>query len=233
MKFIKQFPFITIIFIIINVVLFYTVNTWENLTLDTTYVENHKILTSMLAHKDAGHLWINMAGILLAGTAVEMLLGRIKMLIIMLVQELVIGYFAINFGEDMVTGGASGVGYALTVACLFAMIKVYVLERHANENWDSDGLSVMQVIAGGLSILFSLVTPFAMWDAWSTYSTLDGVANFAHFWGGAVGFALGLVFSIPTIKHAVSAGIRHFKAARVNARLNRERNARLRQSFQA
>lgn len=233
MKFIKQFPFITIIFIIINIVLFYTTNTWENLTLDTTYVENHKILTSMLAHKDAGHLWINMAMILPAGIAVEMLLGRTKMLAIMLVQELIVGYFAINFGKAMVIGGASGVGYALVVACLFALVKVYVLERQATEDWNSDGPSIMQVIAGGCSMLMSLVVPFVMWDAWSKYNTLEFAANFAHFWAGVVGFVLGLVFSIPTIKHAVSAGIRHFKAARVNARMNHERRMRLRQSFQA
>jgi len=229
MKFIKQFPFITIIFVIINIVLFYTTNTWENLTLDTTYVENHKILTSMLAHKDAGHLWMNMAMILPAGIAVELLIGRTKMLTIMLVQELIVGYFAINFGKAMVIGGASGVGYALIVACLFAMVKLYVLDRRSHDDWNSNGLSIMQVIAGGSSMMMSLVVPFAMWDAWSKYNTLEFAANFAHFWAGVIGFTLGLVFSISTIKQAVSAGIRHFKAARVNARLNRQENARMRE----
>lgn len=229
MRFIKQFPFITIVFVIVNIVLFYTVNTWENLTYDTTDLQNYKILTSMFAHKDAGHLWVNMAMILPAGLAVELLIGRTKMLTIMLVQELVVGYFAMNFGKAMITGGASGVGYALVVACIFAMVKSYVLDRRSNENWDSDSLSIMQVIAGGASIVMTLAVPMFMWDAWSKYNTIEGAANFAHFWAGIVGFALGLVFSISTIKQAIGFGIRHFNAARVNARLNRQENARMRE----
>jgi membrane associated rhomboid family serine protease len=228
-NFIKQFPFITIVFVIINIVLFYTTNTWENLTYDTTDLQNYKILTSMFAHQDAGHLWINMAMILPAGVAVELLIGRTKMITIMLIQELVVGYFAMNFGKAMITGGASGIGYALVVACLFAMVKSYVLDRRSSENWDSDGPSIMQVIAGGASIVMTLAIPMCMWDAWSKYNTLEGAANFAHFWAGIVGFVLGLVFSISTIKQAIGFGISHFKAARVNAHLNRQENARMRE----
>jgi membrane associated rhomboid family serine protease len=228
-NFIKQIPFVSIIFVVVNIALFYTVNTWEDLTLDTTYVENHRLLTSMFAHKNWAHLWVNMAMILFAGLAVELLVGRIRMIIMMIVAELVVGYFAINNDTSMVTGGASAVGYALIVACVFAMIKSYVIERRNQENWDHKS-SVMDVIAGGCSILMSLVVPLAMWDAWSQYTDLsNGVANFAHFWGGAVGFILGLVFSISTIKQAVNVGIRHLDSMRTNARLNREHNARMRE----
>jgi len=222
----KHVPFVTISLLLINIVLYYTMNTWESLTLKTYDLQLVNFATSMFAHKDAMHLWPNMFGVLFAGIAAEMLLGRFKMLIIIIAQEIVVGYFTMNYGETMKTGGASGVGYALVVACIFCVIKVYVLERRSLGDWDNRP-SPMQVIGGCCAMILSLITPMAMWDAWSQYSNIgDGIANYAHFWAGATGFIAALIMSIPTIKAAVSLGIVHLREARRDARLNSERAQR-------
>ncbi len=86
--------------------------------------EYYRIATSMFLHIDFEHLLMNMLILYIAGTAVEVIFGKIKFLVIYLFGGLISHIISLLFQTESISLGASGAIYAL-IGALIVYIIIY------------------------------------------------------------------------------------------------------------
>jgi len=129
-----------------------------------------RLISAMFLHAGIRHLLNNMLLLYVLGQHLEMLLGRIRFVILYLVCGIAANYIAFRWyesrGEMTVAVGASGAVFAVMGALLFIIIKNKGRAR---------GLSLRQMLVMlGFSLYFGFVSA--------------GVSNIAHVSGLIAGF---------------------------------------------
>lgn len=183
----KNIPYITIILIAINCVVFYFTymksgmygdwseryaNAWQ-LTFDLE--EYYRLFTCMFLHYGFNHLVSNMFVLGILGWKIEMLVGRIKFTVIYILSgigaSLASAYYNMYMDEVVLSAGASGAVYGI----LGLLVAVAIKERNAGG----------YIVSGNIGIVAVLLVLDGITD--------EGIDWMAHLGGLVVGLALGML----------------------------------------
>lgn len=136
----KKIPWITIILISINVLVYVYVE-WFGSSYDTEYMiemgavyepyvlHNHqfyRLITHFFLHFGFSHLFNNMISLLILGYSVELSMGKVRYIILYFLSGILAGVTSIVYnmyiGQESVSCGASGAIYGLMGALLVLLI---------------------------------------------------------------------------------------------------------------
>ena len=181
-------PFVTLLFVIMNVAAFFFSREDEALVmrygaLETLKVieghEYYRLVTSMFLHADTGHLIRNMVVLFCLGTAVESYIGHARWFILYILSGVVGNIVSLlmewSTDEVRLSIGASGAVFG----AMGATLVIAFSNRRLLRNRSSLGIRVLFMIA--FSVYAGLVS--------------DGVNNAAHIGGLIGGLWLAVIFT--------------------------------------
>jgi rhomboid protease GluP len=148
--------------------------------------EYWRIFSAMFMHAGIMHLVYNMFALAVAGTFLEIYLGRGKFLAVYLITGCIAGFASLAYGHFSVTVGASGAIFGM-FGVLVGLLLTKSLPREAKPL-----LWFVVVIYGGLSLVFGLFMP--------------GIDNAAHIGGLIGGILVGLVLHFAGLIKREGAG---------------------------
>ncbi|MRH43124.1 rhomboid family intramembrane serine protease [Aquibacillus halophilus] len=183
--FTKGKPFVTYVFLIVNVLLFTLLEMIGSSTSLSTLIkfgakynpniiegEWWRIISSMFLHIGLLHLFMNMLALYYVGTAVERIYGNIRFIIIYFLAGIVGGIASFAFNPQ-IAAGASGAIFGLLGALLFFGV------NYKKVFFQTMGWNLLFVI--GLNIVFGLTVP-----------QIDNSAHLGGLFGGFI--ASSIVF---------------------------------------
>lgn len=181
---------VNITLVVINIIVFFVLDVCGN-TEDGIYMFEHgamypysvlldhewyRLLTSAFLHFGISHLVNNMIMLVCLGSYLERALGSVKYAIFYVISavgsSLVSMMHMLKTDDIAVSGGASGVIFAVIGALLYLVIR--------NKGHFEDLTMLRFLIMMGLSLYYGFST--------------TGVDNAAHLGGLCIGFVLGIIF---------------------------------------
>ena len=186
-KNLKQFPFVNVAIISINVIIFilsafmpellYNKGAFSFKLIQETN-EYYRFITSAFLHADTDHLLSNMLVLFFLGNSLESRLGHLRYVILYFLSaiggNILSAIYEVNHGNLTMSVGASG-------AIFGVMAAVFVLIIVRGGQWNSISFSRML-----LMILYSLYSGFVS----------ENVNNAGHIGGFIVGLVIMFLYSI-------------------------------------
>lgn len=156
---------------------------WSSFLFDVRCGDLWRLFSPTLLHADWIHLLFNMLWLSLLGSALEVRIGRIKMLVLILISALVSNIF------QYLMAGSAFLGFSGVVMALVG----FIYSRCRYFPWEDYPItsSTFNFIGFYLILTLSLQLVSFILETLSVTQTGMGIANTAHLTGLFVGWALG------------------------------------------
>ncbi|HHT97763.1 MAG TPA: rhomboid family intramembrane serine protease [Clostridiales bacterium] len=204
----KDRPYISLVLILINVIVFLSVPTVKAYTLGATSwakvvvdKEYHRIISSMFLHADFRHLMNNMFILYVLGENLENLLNRGKYVILYLSSGIVASMISILYyhtrGQNVISIGASGAVYGL----MGAFIANIFLEK----NKKNKKVKKRTIIIVALLVISFLGEEILSNSVFSLISK-SNIDHAAHIAGGITGIIIMLILKYMELRNNIRDG---------------------------